>query len=232
MGISCGATLIKYILFIFNLLWLVLGGVVIWLGITISSWSSDVNTLIDINMKAGSISILVTGAIIFLIAFLGCCGAIKENSCMLSTYGGVILILVVVQCVGIYFAFKNKSDVESKIKDGIKDNFLKFEDNKDKALNGAIQQIQKTFECCGPNGFNDYTGLTIPNSCCGESNFGDDNHNTCLKTSVKYKEGCVDKVYEKLKNYLVGLAGVAIGLILIQIIIVLSACCLSREVRN
>ena len=67
--------------------------------------------MIDINMKAGSVTILVTGVVIFLVAFLGCCGAIKGNSCMLSTYGGIILILVVVQCVGVYFAFKYKTNV-------------------------------------------------------------------------------------------------------------------------
>ena len=106
MGVSCGAQVIKILLFVFNLLWLVsnsitmlnvqahldhslclqvLGGVVIWLGVSITSWSGDFEHMLDTNMKGGAISVLVAGALIFLIAFLGCCGACKENSCMLST---------------------------------------------------------------------------------------------------------------------------------------------------
>lgn len=63
----------------------VLGGVVIYFGVTISTWSGSVQEALDMNLRAGSLTILVTGVVIFLLAFLGCCGACKENSCMLST---------------------------------------------------------------------------------------------------------------------------------------------------
>ena len=35
--------------------------------------------------RAASITIVVVGAVVFLTGFLGCCGAIKEHSCMLVT---------------------------------------------------------------------------------------------------------------------------------------------------
>jgi len=231
MGISCGAVLIKYILFAFNFLWLILGGVVIYLGVTIASFSGDIQTIVDTNMKAGALSVMVTGVIIFLVAFLGCCGAIKENSCMLSTYGGLILIVIVVQCVGIYFAFKNKTDIEKKIKESIDSKFIKFHLG-DKELNRAIQEIQKFFKCCGTSGPGVYSDDRIPISCCGGTDFGGDSDQTCKRPEVKYNDGCTEKVYNSLTKYLGGLAGVAIALVLIQLLIVMSACCLSREFKN
>lgn len=36
-------------------------------------------------LNTSMIAIIVFGAIVFVIAFFGCCGAIKEDICMLST---------------------------------------------------------------------------------------------------------------------------------------------------
>lgn len=38
-----------------------------------------------LNLSSATIFPIVLGVIIALIAFFGCCGAVKENSCMLST---------------------------------------------------------------------------------------------------------------------------------------------------
>jgi len=201
------------------------------LGFKITSWSGDINKLMDTNMKGGAITILVAGFVIFIIAFLGCCGALKENSCMLSTYAGLILILVVLQCVGAYFAIKYKTDIEDKISEGITKEFKKFEDRQDNELGLFVQEFQKTFECCGIKDKNDFKN-DPPASCCQDDFSKDDPWKTCPLGNVKFNTGCVEKVKDTVGSYLGGLAGVAIALVAIQIIIILSACCLSREVRD
>jgi len=228
--VSCGATLIKYLLFFFNLLWLALGGVILWLGFKISSFSGSVNEIINTNMQAGAIVVLAAGFFIFLIAFLGCCGAIKENSCMLTAYGGIILILVVVQCVGAYLAFKYRTDIKDTIEEGITIKFKQFKD--EPTVRKAVQEIQSQFGCCGSKGPDDYlpTGFIYPASCCDKS-FSSNSSATCSPSELKFHDGCVNVVESKLSNALGGLGGVAIGLVLIQLLIIVSACCLAREVR-
>lgn len=44
-------------------------------------------------MTAVPILLIVVGAVIFVIAFLGCCGAIKENTCMLM----LVSVLIIAQ---------------------------------------------------------------------------------------------------------------------------------------
>jgi CD63 antigen len=237
MGISCGATLIRYLLFFFNLLWLALGAVIIYFGIRITNFSGDLHGLLENNIKTGAIVVLVAGSIIFLIAFLGFCGACRKNSCMLTTYGVIILLLVIVQCVGAYLAFHYKSDFEDDIKKGLKEkfgeNFSKYKTDGD--IRKAIQNIQKAFDCCGYNSPNDYDSIlgknTWPASCCGETFESNPNAN-CSSGKTPFVEGCIDSISNIVTKALNGLGGVAIALVLIQLLIIVSACCLAGEVRK
>ena len=136
--------------------------------------------------------------------------------------------------MGVYFAFKYKGEVEDKISEGIQkelnDVFLGHGDKSDQAAK-VIQGIQKTFKCCGVKGSGDYGTHPILSSCCGED-YGDTPQKACSAGATPYSIGCGEKVKETLKKYLGGTAGVAIALVLVQLIIVFMACCLSREVRN
>jgi len=239
-AISCGASLIKYILFAFNLLWLILGAVVLYLGFKITNFSRDV-TDIDISQapRSAAIVLLVTGFVIFLIAFLGCCGAIKESYCMLSTYGAVILLLVIVQCVGAYLAFKYHHDIQSDVEKAIDNNFEKFQNSTE--VKKVVNKFQKQFECCGAKDYTDWQTNhwmiekgVYPGSCC-QKDFDSNETVTCTDSDMKgekgFRRGCVQVVVDSIKGTLGSIGGVAIGIVLIQLLIVVSACCLAREVR-
>ena len=47
----------------------------------------DLVEVSSVQYLTGSIIIIAAGAVIALVAFLGCCGAFKENRCMLATVG-------------------------------------------------------------------------------------------------------------------------------------------------
>ena len=46
---------------------------------------TDYLNFFDTNVNGPAIVLIVVGLIIFVIAFFGCCGAIKENYCMVLT---------------------------------------------------------------------------------------------------------------------------------------------------
>ena len=74
--------------FLLQLTGCVLLGVSIWILVDKDAWSYlRVATLGDSEdlVKAAAITLCVVGGAVFLIAFLGCCGAMKENVCMLNT---------------------------------------------------------------------------------------------------------------------------------------------------
>ena len=37
----------------------------------------------------------------FVVAFFGCCGAIKENKCMMYTYGFLLFVILIAQVIGL-----------------------------------------------------------------------------------------------------------------------------------
>ena len=66
-----------------------LGGLAILVcGVLVRLALSDVinsEMVVDVNISMSATVLIVIGAIIFIIAFFGCCGAIRESHCMIIT---------------------------------------------------------------------------------------------------------------------------------------------------
>ena len=117
---SCCASLVKYFMFICNILFALVGCILIGFGAYTQLESKDylnflgdnyVNTPIFIiilgkflfllryfcSRKNQAKSISVSGGVIFVISFFGCCGAYNENKCMMYTYGFLLFIILIAQ---------------------------------------------------------------------------------------------------------------------------------------
>ncbi|XP_052120250.1 CD63 antigen [Frankliniella occidentalis] len=90
---SCGMNAIKYILFVFNLIFALSGVGIIAAGAVVLGQFGGSQRFLEDRILAPPIVLIVAGAIVFLVAFLGCCGAIKENYLMLIavSIAGIIL---------------------------------------------------------------------------------------------------------------------------------------------
>uniref|UniRef100_A0A8D0FS84 Tetraspanin n=1 Tax=Strix occidentalis caurina TaxID=311401 RepID=A0A8D0FS84_STROC len=84
---------IKYLMFVFNLLFWLGGcgilGVGIWLAVTqgnFATLSSSFPSLSAANL------LIVTGTFVMIIGFVGCIGAIKENKCLLVCFFKVLVL--------------------------------------------------------------------------------------------------------------------------------------------
>ncbi|GAA55584.1 23 kDa integral membrane protein, partial [Clonorchis sinensis] len=127
-----------------------------WVQVKFSDYGPELQKV----WQAAPIALIVLGAIILLVSFLGCCGAIKENVCMLYTYGVLLVILLIAEIVAAIMTvvYKDKIDpeIEKIFKDAVRD-YPKPE------IQQSIDLIQKTFECCGATGPEDYG--VVPESC-------------------------------------------------------------------
>jgi hypothetical protein len=96
----------------------------------------------------------------------------------------------------------------------------------------VINEFQLNLKCCGAKEPKDWEQLNsgsptpYPSSCCKNEK------QDCRRENVKPDlTGCVDAI-ESIINKMAGLAGVAIGVILVQLLIVMAACCLAREANH
>ncbi|CAG2166482.1 unnamed protein product [Oppiella nova] len=144
MAVSCGGSVIKIVLFVFNFIWVLCGAAIIYLGVrVILKYTPDVTDVVKETPAYSAIVLLVAGGLILVVSFLGCCGAIRESYCMLNTYGGLVFLCLAAQGVGAYMATKYNHDSAL--------NAYKWELAEDEAANRAINEFQKQLQCCGGN---------------------------------------------------------------------------------
>ncbi|KAJ8373481.1 hypothetical protein SKAU_G00040610 [Synaphobranchus kaupii] len=106
---------IKYCLFLFNLLFWISGCIILGVSIYIKV-SKDSNQITKLNIPGVDLLIAI-GVIIMVLGFLGCCGAIKENKCMLLLFFiGLLIIFILLLAAGILGAVG-----EDKVVDWVKD---------------------------------------------------------------------------------------------------------------
>jgi hypothetical protein len=86
-NMGCSTTVVKYLVFFFNLVFAIAGAGLLALGILLKLKNDDIQNFIPDKYHLGlpPILLIAIGSVIFVTAFFGCCGAIKESTCMLTT---------------------------------------------------------------------------------------------------------------------------------------------------
>ncbi|XP_061663497.1 tetraspanin-8-like [Syngnathoides biaculeatus] len=164
---------IKYLLFFFNLLFWLSGCVILGVAIYLKV-NKDGNSITDESLPGIDLLIAV-GVIIMALGFLGCCGAIKENRCMLILFfASLLLIFILLLAAGILGAVGEK-----KVKEWVKERLQKLTplSGQPENVRDDLDKLQKELKCCGlVNGASDWD--VVPDSCrCGpgEPDCGDAN---------------------------------------------------------
>ncbi|CAH2041196.1 unnamed protein product, partial [Iphiclides podalirius] len=211
---GCGEFLVKYILFFTNLFFALAGLALLGLGIAVQLQIASVVNIADVSFQVAPISSMVVGSIIFLIAFLGCCGAIRESNCMLVTFSILMIVLMILKITLATLIFVNLDSVVSEVP-----RFLNEAFNRDRV---AFQEVERTFQCCGPNGPLSYQNITLPETCCAST--------PC--TIINAYSGCDDKVKDLLETFGLAIGVVAIIIVAIELVAVVFGLCLANHVRN
>ncbi|XP_064653172.1 tetraspanin-18B-like isoform X2 [Lineus longissimus] len=201
MGLSCGMKCLKYILFTFNIILFLIGAALLAVGIFVAVDASKLFELLDkvsftqevggldvkSLLKQSAYVIIAFGAFVFLVAFLGCCGAIKESKCMLGTYATIVCICLIVEIAAVILAavFWNhtKAELENYLNRTIIEDYNGYNTKLVPTGNTdslAWDFIMIYFKCCGRNNYKDFDNALkwnktlpdgkgtakIPPACC------------------------------------------------------------------
>ncbi|KAJ7377941.1 protein localization to plasma membrane [Desmophyllum pertusum] len=154
---------LKYTLFVFNLLYWGIGGVMIGVGLWAVTQKSDYKEFSSISTDPAAVMIAV-GVFIFIISFFGTVGALRENICFLRTYMIVMIVIVILEV--------QKSVTISLRKLLCSTEMILIYQN-------AIDAVQEGFKCCGSSDLNDWDinryfkcdgpspeECGVPHTCC------------------------------------------------------------------
>jgi len=78
-NLTGGANFVKYLLFIINFCLVITGIIILSVGLTVQGVYHGVHGFLDANYFSIPKLLIAIGVIIFIVAFFGCCGAIKEK---------------------------------------------------------------------------------------------------------------------------------------------------------
>ncbi|XP_062913785.1 tetraspanin-8-like [Mobula hypostoma] len=207
---------IKYSMFVFNFLFWLCGsiilGVSIWLRVNKEALKQIGEVSISEFYTAMDVLIAV-GAIIMVLGFLGCCGAIRESKCMLLLFFIGLLLILVIQIAAGVLGVTYQSQTESTLKERFK--ALIPLDNQAEDVKKDVAALQETYKCCGLlQGYQDWA--KIPPSC----NCKDEDKNECTQAGGRqvWAKSCTAKLASALQKNLVIVAGVAFGLAVIELL--------------
>ncbi|XP_013098720.1 23 kDa integral membrane protein-like [Stomoxys calcitrans] len=219
---DCGGVFVKYVLFIFNILFVICGILLIIFGSIMLSSIGDIKDVVSTyESHSVPIAVLVLGCIIFVISFLGCCGAIRENSCCTMTYSVIMFLLFLCQLALVIIIWVKRQDILNAMNYSIKT--IWDQRQSDRSL---MDGLELSLKCCGYNGPTDYTGESVPKSCCGAS------ATNCSIVEALLRPGCL-KAFDRVwtKNFdIIRYAG--LGVAGIELVAFIFACCLANQVRN
>uniref|UniRef100_A0A023FXR7 Tetraspanin n=1 Tax=Amblyomma parvum TaxID=251391 RepID=A0A023FXR7_AMBPA len=227
---GCGMSCIKNLLFIFNFFFAISGIVIIVCGGYSLHLFKKTGPVIGDDYVSAPVILIVVGSIVFLVAFLGCCGAMQESYCMLMLFSVFLFLILVAEIAAGALGFVYKGKVNNiatkRFEDTLGDYKKEMESgSKVKPVQEAWDFIQQQLKCCGVMGPGDWqriAGMAPPESCCSSGDGANCPH---------FNKGCYDKVKEDISQYAVyvGIAGIGIGLI--EIIGIIFSCCLANQVK-
>jgi len=213
-------TCCKYLMFFFNLLIFLGGAVLFGTGIWIVADSNSFADIVSSDpMIFGAVYLLIAvGGVIFVTGFLGCCGAMRESKCLLNTFFLVVLILFVVELAAIILAFVN----ESKLEEVVLKSMEAYGSNE--VIKDGWDTLQSGMDCCGYNNAADWVAVVGLNVINGDkASLGT---SSCALSTGIGQPGCKSVI----QGYFIIIGGIGIGVLFIELLAMIFACCLSRSV--
>ncbi|XP_063291820.1 CD82 antigen-like [Pelobates fuscus] len=143
----------KYFLFVFNLFFFLLGGVLLCFGLWILFDRSSFAAMIGASsptLKVFSYVFCGVGILTMLLGFLGCLGSLKEIKCLLGFYFAFLLLLFAAQItIGVlgYTQRNNLRTVAGTYVENIIRNYGISTNQTD--MEESLDYAQQQMECCG-----------------------------------------------------------------------------------
>ncbi|XP_077460902.1 tetraspanin 34a [Stigmatopora argus] len=248
----CCSGFLKMMMFIFNGTIFLAGaailGVGIWVKVDSNSFMGILDSVEELPSEVSQVAsvaylLIAVGAVLLVIGFLGCCGAVRESRCMLLTFFCIVLIIFLVEVAGavVLLVFKDLAEqvfesVEDEVRKGISGQF-----GSDESLTTIWNTTMQALHCCGYRNYTDFDGspfqvqmgdLFYPPQCCNGTSVGD----TCSRSSVELAahlqlvDGCFKKLLQLIEENAVIIAGVALGIAALEIAAMVVSMILYKEI--
>ncbi|XP_043081233.1 CD9 antigen [Puntigrus tetrazona] len=200
-GMKC----VKYLLFMFNFIFWLIGSLVLAVGLWLRL---DPNTVSLLGKGGpdtffiGVYILIAAGGLVMLVGFFGCCGAVRESQCLLGLFFACLLVIFGAEVAAGVFGFLNKDEIIKEIKQ------FYDESARNNSSNTTVKSYHSILNCCGSS-------------------------SVCLDAASN--QTCHEAIEEffNSKLFIVGYVGIGIaGVMIIGMIFSMVLCCAIRNSRE
>ncbi|XP_012277769.1 CD63 antigen [Orussus abietinus] len=231
MKLPASSRCVKYLMFIFNLFFVITGVILLSIGSVILGMYHNYQHFLDNKFFSVPSLLVAIGAIIFFIAFFGCCGAVRENYCMIVTFSCLMVLVFIMEFAGGISGYVMRNQASEIIEQKMHQSLQKYLTSDE--IHAVWDEMQSEFHCCGVSNSSDWRSVfnndTLPKTCCETDTQEGIN---CTTANLIYKDGCRQVFVTFAKAHAVQLGGVGIGIACIQLIGIWFSIFLARSIRN
>ncbi|XP_044038190.1 tetraspanin 35 [Siniperca chuatsi] len=223
---------LKGMMFVFNGIIFLAGAAILGVGIWVKVDSGSILSFLGkIENAPAELSqvlnvgylLIAIGALLLIIGFLGCCGAIRESQCMLLLFFIIVLLVFIAEVAGavVILVFRPLADeLLTKFGTAAVQN-IKKDYGKNPDVTGLWNTTMGTLKCCGFYNSSDFMDSPFyvahnkeyPSPCC--PGFSDPCNQT-VADSVMIT-GCFPKVKKLIDDNTVVIVAVALGIAALEI---------------
>ncbi|KAL6479190.1 hypothetical protein MHYP_G00126230 [Metynnis hypsauchen] len=223
---------IKYMLFFFNFIFWLAGGVILGIALWLRH-DAQTSSLLMLQFEGTqapgtfyiSVYVLIAvGAVMMFVGFLGCYGAIQESQCLLGTFFTCLVILFACEVAAGIWGFINRDTISTELISFYDAAYMKAVDPVDSVTRQAavkvVEAFHGTLECCG-KGDDNALFLAVQATLCPKREIDPLISQSC-HTKLR------DLFTEKL--HVIGLAALVIAVIMVfEMIFTMVLCCAVRN---
>ncbi|XP_077286979.1 CD151 antigen-like [Arctopsyche grandis] len=236
----CSVNFLKYVLHIFNVVFMVAGLAVFSVGLwTVISKHQYVSLLSTITYPMAAYVLLAAGTLAAFASILGYCGLWRENRSMLLCYTYFLLLIFVLEAMVGVLAYVYEEQVTTELQANLNNTFLEnYRMVQDKTK--AIDSMQINFKCCGAVRHEDWKASAwlrvslgekrlVPDSCCKSvtPRCGIRDH----PSNIHYT-GCIRPMANHIRDHLIILGAVGLGISVIPIFGMVVSCCIYVKLKD
>lgn len=244
MGNGCVAV-IKYFLFLFNLLFFVFGALILGFGLWVlldnKSFIAVLQESSD-TVKVASYILIGVGSLTMAMGFFGCIGSIYEVRCLLGLYFTCLLLILVAQITAGVLIYFQRDRLAYEMDSIIKTVIITYPNNR--TTEHPLDYIQRTMKCCGFTGPGNWsenpviknsTQVQYSCSCRNDSLPGVEKVLAGLCSTLSsdppvYETGCKTTIETWLKDNLGVILGICAAVAVVELLGMILSMCLCKNV--
>jgi CD63 antigen len=233
LQLNSGMRCAKYMLVVVSFMFALIAILLIMVGTTIQAIFGSFEQFLYENFFSPPALLIAIGFILFGVALLGACGALKESVLLINLYGVSLFLVFILEISAAIAAFLLQSQVNLMLHRSMYDSLENY--HKSEYIKAGVDFMQYNLQCCGvedPSDWNDYSdntngNITIIESCCEQINFEDEN-----KCDALFEFGCFNRLSFIISQSAMLIATGATTVALVQLLGVCCAFMLAKTLRR